>query len=94
MTQSYVSFGGFDEEESLRTLDAAHAMGITFWDTADMYGPESNERLIGKWFQRSGKRKGTSSIVLIGSIRSKLSSSRHQISSWPPSLLTRTRTAS
>jgi len=57
MTQSYVSFGGFDEEESLRTLDAAHAMGITFWDTADMYGPESNERLIGKWFQRSGKRK-------------------------------------
>jgi aryl-alcohol dehydrogenase-like predicted oxidoreductase len=37
MTQSYVSFGGFDEEESLRTLDAAHEMGIRFWDTADRY---------------------------------------------------------
>jgi aryl-alcohol dehydrogenase-like predicted oxidoreductase len=57
MTQSYVSFGGFDEEKSLRTLDAAHEMGIRFWDTADMYGPESNEVLIGKWFQKTGKRK-------------------------------------
>ncbi len=56
MTQSYVSFGGFDEEESLRTLDAAHEMGMNFWDTADMYGPESNERLLGKWFKRTGKR--------------------------------------
>jgi aryl-alcohol dehydrogenase-like predicted oxidoreductase len=35
MSQSYVSFGGFDEEESFRTLDAAHEMGIRFWDTAD-----------------------------------------------------------
>ena len=41
----------------MRTLDAAHAMGMTFWDTADMYGPESNERLIGKWFEKTGKRK-------------------------------------
>lgn len=57
MTQSYVSFGGFDDEESFRTLDAAHEMGMTFWDTADMYGPESNERLIGQWFKRTGKRK-------------------------------------
>lgn len=56
MTQSYISFGGFDEEESFRTLDAAHEMGITFWDTADMYGPESNERLLGEWFKRTGKR--------------------------------------
>ena len=56
MTQSYSSFGGFDEEESMRTLDAAHAMGMNFWDTADMYGPESNERLLGKWFKRTGKR--------------------------------------
>jgi aryl-alcohol dehydrogenase-like predicted oxidoreductase len=46
MTQSYVSFGGFNDEESFRTLDTAHEMGIRFWDTADMYGPESNERLV------------------------------------------------
>ena len=48
---------GFNDEESLKTLDEAHAMGITFWDTADMYGPETNEVLIGKWFKKTGLRK-------------------------------------
>ncbi|KAJ7778912.1 NADP-dependent oxidoreductase domain-containing protein [Mycena metata] len=42
------------DEERFKVLDAAHAAGCTFWDTADMYG--DSEDLIGKWFKRTGKR--------------------------------------
>ncbi|KAJ7659163.1 Aldo keto reductase [Mycena polygramma] len=41
-------------EERFKVLDAAHAAGCTFWDTADLYG--DSEELIGKWFKRTGKR--------------------------------------
>ncbi|KAJ7851979.1 NADP-dependent oxidoreductase domain-containing protein [Mycena leptocephala] len=42
------------DEERFKVLDAAHAAGCTFWDTADLYG--DSEELIGKWFKRTGKR--------------------------------------
>ncbi|KAJ7233045.1 NADP-dependent oxidoreductase domain-containing protein [Mycena rebaudengoi] len=42
------------DEERFKVLDAAHAKGSTFWDTADIYN--DNEELIGKWFKRTGKR--------------------------------------
>lgn len=57
MSQGYTSFGGYDDEESLRTLTRAADLGITLWDTSDMYGPETNERLLGKWFKETGRRK-------------------------------------
>ena len=41
-------YGTRDDEESLRTLDRALELGVTFWDTADMYGPFANEELVGK----------------------------------------------
>ncbi len=41
-------YGTRDDEESLRTLDRALELGINFWDTADMYGPFTNEELVGK----------------------------------------------
>ncbi|KAJ7123108.1 Aldo keto reductase [Mycena epipterygia] len=41
-------------EERFKILDAAHAAGCTFWDTADAY--LDSEELIGKWFKRTGKR--------------------------------------
>ncbi|KAI0397014.1 aldo-keto reductase [Xylariaceae sp. FL0594] len=56
MTYAYKSFGGFDDEESFKVLTAAADVGITFWDTADVYGPFTNEELIGKWFQATGRR--------------------------------------
>ncbi|KAL0957972.1 hypothetical protein HGRIS_000149 [Hohenbuehelia grisea] len=43
------------DEERLKVLDAVHASGSTFWDTADVYG--DSEELLGKWFKKSGKRK-------------------------------------
>ncbi|RHX93196.1 aldo/keto reductase [Leptospira stimsonii] len=39
-------YGARDDSESLKTLRRAHELGITFWDTADMYGPYINEELL------------------------------------------------
>ena len=41
-------YGRRDEEESLATIDRALELGITFFDTADMYGPHTNEQLVGR----------------------------------------------
>jgi aryl-alcohol dehydrogenase-like predicted oxidoreductase len=41
-------YGGRDEEESLATIDRALELGVTFFDTADMYGPHTNEQLVGR----------------------------------------------
>src|SRR4029453_7940474 len=41
-------YGDRDEEESLATNDRALELGITFFDTADMYGPHTNEQLVGR----------------------------------------------
>ncbi|KAI1114220.1 aldo-keto reductase [Nemania sp. NC0429] len=56
MSFSYASFGGFNEEEAYKVLTRAADAGITFWDTADMYGPFTNEKLLGKWFKETGRR--------------------------------------
>jgi aryl-alcohol dehydrogenase-like predicted oxidoreductase len=57
MSFSYTSFGGFDNEQSYKVLTRAADLGITLWDTSDVYGPHTNEQLIGKWFKETGRRK-------------------------------------
>ena len=47
-------YAGRDDQESLATLERAFALGITFYDTADMYGPFTNEELVGRFLK--GKR--------------------------------------
>jgi len=37
-----------DEQESVATIHRAIDLGVTFFDTAEMYGPHTNERLVGK----------------------------------------------
>ncbi len=41
-------YGSRNDEESIKTLYHAIELGMTFWDTADMYGPYHNEELVGK----------------------------------------------
>jgi aryl-alcohol dehydrogenase-like predicted oxidoreductase len=41
-------YGATNDAESLQTLHRAVELGITFWDTADAYGPHTNEILLGK----------------------------------------------
>jgi aryl-alcohol dehydrogenase-like predicted oxidoreductase len=41
-------YGGRDEAESLATIDRALELGVTLLDTADAYGPHTNEELVGR----------------------------------------------
>ncbi len=42
-------YGARDDDESLKVLARAVELGVTFLDTADMYGPHHNEELIGRF---------------------------------------------
>lgn len=42
------AYGDADEAESLATVDRALELGVNFLDTADIYGPHTNEELVGK----------------------------------------------
>jgi len=53
MSQSY---GAADEYESMATIHRAIDLGVTFFDTAEAYGPYSNEELLGRGLKgRRGK---------------------------------------
>jgi aryl-alcohol dehydrogenase-like predicted oxidoreductase len=41
-------YGDRDDAESIATIHRALDLGITFFDTADMYGPHTNEQLLGR----------------------------------------------
>ena len=47
-------YGQADEGEAIATIHRALDLGVTFLDTADMYGPFTNEKLVGKAI--SGRR--------------------------------------
>jgi aryl-alcohol dehydrogenase-like predicted oxidoreductase len=41
-------YGQADEDEAIATIQRALELGVTLLDTADMYGPFTNERLVGR----------------------------------------------
>jgi aryl-alcohol dehydrogenase-like predicted oxidoreductase len=53
MSQSY---GEADEQESIATIHRAIDLGVTLFDTAEVYGPFANEELLGRALR--GRREG------------------------------------
>ena len=51
-----ISYGIADDDVSTRTIHEAIDLGITFFDTAEMYGPFRNEELVGAAIK--GRREG------------------------------------
>ena len=49
MSAEYGAPHEWDETASLRTLERAFELGVTFFDTADAYGPFTNEELLAKF---------------------------------------------
>jgi len=60
-------YAGRDDQESMATLERALELGVTFFDTADMYGPYTNEELVGRFLQ--GKRDRVAIATKFGIVR-------------------------
>ncbi len=50
------AYGSADEGEAIATIHRALDLGVDFLDTAEIYGPYTNEKLVGKAL--SGRREG------------------------------------
>jgi myo-inositol catabolism protein IolS len=47
-----VGWSGHDDAQAIAALERAHRLGITHWDTADVYGNGRSEELIGEMWAR------------------------------------------
>lgn len=57
------AYGPVRDEESARTLERAHELGVNFFDTADVYGFGHSEELVGKTL---GRKKNISIATKVG----------------------------
>jgi aryl-alcohol dehydrogenase-like predicted oxidoreductase len=60
-------YGSADEAETTATIQRALELGVTFFDTADMYGPFTNEKLVGKAI--AGRRDEVVLATKFGNVR-------------------------
>ncbi len=74
-------YGAADEKESLATLDRALELGISFWDTADVYGYGENEILVGKSLR--GRRDKVFLATKFGIVRDKANPAARGVNGKP-----------
>jgi aryl-alcohol dehydrogenase-like predicted oxidoreductase len=60
-------YGPRDEDEAIATIERALDLGVNFLDTADMYGPFTNERLVGRAI--AGRRDAVVVATKFGNVR-------------------------
>jgi aryl-alcohol dehydrogenase-like predicted oxidoreductase len=60
-------YGPASDEEAIATIHEAIDRGVTFLDTADIYGPFTNERLVGRALR--GRRDGVVLATKFGNVR-------------------------
>ena len=62
-------YGPASEDEAIATIHRALDRGVTFLDTADMYGPFTNEQLVGRAMR--GRRDGVVLATKFGNVRAE-----------------------
>ena len=56
-SNSFMHKVGCDEDTSFAIMNRALELGVSFFDTADVYGQDGlTERVIGNWFEKDGRR--------------------------------------
>src|SRR3546814_18999898 len=60
-------YGAHDDESSLRTLERALELGVTHYDTSNVYGRGANEQLLGRFAK--GKRDQLTICTKFGVVR-------------------------
>ena len=74
-------YGSFDDAESIKVIHRAIDLGITFLDTADVYGPHKNEVLVGKALK--GKRHEVTLATKFGIVRDPNEPSKRGVNGKP-----------